>query len=219
MNGFVRLVNGKETHHPVAAGRLGIGYVEWIENSSEGILALSGRLDAYPWRFRKGAWDEVSFAPPCEPAPKELDGQQQNDRDNTWYETCVLLDRNGVISTISAVGMTPGTRTTARWRKGKAKVLGRENSDLNPSACFLTPDEQLWNISTRVTRRLANGEWESVEGLQRFTGGRWVEAARFPELRGVGRGGWIGIGWGLRPSTRPAHPGSSSTPGMIFCSA
>jgi hypothetical protein len=55
MGGFVRLADGKQTNHPVATGQVGIAYVERIENSAEGVLALGGRFfDPYPWRFRNG---------------------------------------------------------------------------------------------------------------------------------------------------------------------
>ena len=79
---------------------------------------------------------------------------------------------------------TPGTRTTARWRNGKAEVLGREDSELNPSACFLTPDG---SSGMRITR-LAAIRRRPVEPI--------VDALPMP--RGVDRAEWIGIGLGLR---------------------
>ena len=54
-----------------------------------------------------------------------------------------------------------GTRTTARWRDGKAEVLGREVSTLIPRS-FLTPDGQLWNADNGVLRRFVDGRWVHV---------------------------------------------------------
>ncbi len=164
LDGFIRLADGKETNHPIATGQIEVESVDGIENSSEGILVLNGGDEGDAWRFRGGIWGQVSFAPPFEKDPNEqvVMGVPSGP---TWSQTRVLVGRDGTIITVNAGNITPGTRTTARWRSGKAEVLGRESSSLNPSACFMTPDGQLWNAD--------NNE------LLRLTSGRWVHAARY----------------------------------------
>ena len=205
MNGFVRLAEGKQTDYPVATGQLGVSSIERIENSAEGVLIPGSRFEPDSWRYRGGTWDEVSFAPPYEPAPDAPDGQQRP-RISAWYETNTLIGRDGSIFTISATGTSPGTRTTARWRRARPKSWGGRTRILDPDACFLTPDGQLWNIASRVSRQLADDQRETTEALKRFVGGQWAEAAHFPGLNGPGRKARFVFRWGLRPINDAGPP-------------
>jgi hypothetical protein len=185
LDGFVRLIDGKETHHELP-GQLSAGEVKRIEDSSEGILAVdeSDENDHEYWRFRDGAWGAVSFAPPCQPLPHAPDFEGAPDAE-AWDKTITLVGRDRSIVTVSATDELPGTRTTSRWRAGKAEVLGRELSRLNPSGCFLTPDGRLWNADRGI--------------LQHFVDGRWTVAATYIETRGlVDARARIGVGYGLR---------------------
>ncbi len=183
-DGFVRLLDGKETHHELP-GQLSAGGIKRFENSSEGILAVneSDENEHEFWRFRDGAWGAVPFAPPCQPLPHAPDFEGAPDAD-AWDKTTTLVGRDRSIMTVSATNELPGTRTTARWRNGKAEVLGREVSGLNPSACFLTPEGRLWNAERGI--------------LRHFVDGRWAVAAPYTEARGFDLRAWIGVGYGLR---------------------
>ena len=82
-----------------------------------------------------------------------------------------MVGRDGSIVTVSASFDDDGgsTRTTARWRNGKAEILGREVSTLNPAASFLTPDGQLWNAKNSILRasRTAAGRTSRRQPIRR----------------------------------------------------
>ncbi len=189
VDGLIRLVDGRETSHALP-GQLGAEYVDRIEGSAEGVLVFDGSDEDAPWRFRDGAWSTVSFAPPFEKDPREP--VVPGFRSRSWSKTRVLVGRDGAIFTINVGPITPGTRTTARWRDGKAEVLGRHASTLEPSSCFLTPDGQIWNADEHQ--------------LRRFAGGLWSHASRFlwpPEANLEDN---LGIGWGLRTVNEAGPP-------------
>jgi hypothetical protein len=183
LDGLIRFVDGKETGHALP-GQLGVGDVGRIEHSGDGVLVIDGSDSGHPGRFAGGTWSRVTFAPPFAPAgPDAIEKQTVPPLDH-WYESAILVDRDGSIVTISSSGWSPGTRTVARWRDGRAQVLGSEVSDLVPATCFLTPDGGIWSAYSGT--------------LKRFADGRWAEAADLEWPQGVGRPGWNGIGWGLR---------------------
>jgi hypothetical protein len=179
LDGLIRLADGRETGRALS-GQLGAEFVGRIEGSAEGVLFFDGDD---PWRLRDGTWNTVSFAPPFEKDPREqvVQGVASGP---TWSKTRVLIGRDEAIFTVNEGNITPGTRTTARWRNGRAEVLGRETSTFDASACFLTPDDQLWSAD--------DGE------LRRFTGGRWLHAGGFDWPPEANSEEWRGIGWGLR---------------------
>jgi hypothetical protein len=76
-----------------------------------------------------------------------------------------MVGRGGAIWTVSGTGPFDGTRVTARRVGGKPEVLGRETSDLNVAACFVTPDGGLWNAWHGDLKRLIDGRWEGVVGF------------------------------------------------------
>ena len=124
-----------------------------------------------------------------------------------WSTTKTLVGHDGSIFTVSSTFMDDeGTRTTARWRDGKAEVLGREVSTLVPAPCFLTPDGQLWNADSSILRRFVHGRWVDVEAA---TDPRGVPAADWNglELRAGGH-------QRRRPALDPPRP-----PTMSICSA
>jgi hypothetical protein len=162
-DGLIRLVDGRETsHRPLEAES-----IERIANSSEGILVFDGTDEGEIWRYREGAWSTVSFGPPDQPHP-DAPGPRDPFQEDPRGATCVLIDRDGSIITVSAPSAEhKGTRTTARWRNGQAEVLGREVSTLIPSECFLTPNGQLWNADHRTLRRFIDGRWVEVSPTER----------------------------------------------------
>ena len=125
LDGLIRLVQGKETGHSLP-GQLSAESVEHIETSSEGLLVFDGSDACGPSRYVDGAWNEVSFAPPFEPADPTAIEDQVEPKQEEWQESVHLVGRDGSIVTINSAGWIPGTRTTARWRNGKSEVLGRE---------------------------------------------------------------------------------------------
>jgi hypothetical protein len=190
LDGLIQLSDGKEAHHALG-GQFGADYVDRIENPSEGTIIVGGRWDESPWQFRDGKWTQVSFAPPCRPAPcdptADLEPQYQH-----WSETRLLVERGGAIVTVSSTGWSPGTRTTARRRNGKPEVLGRESSDLYPSSTFITPDGELWSAWTRPALHFAGDRWVEVNLFEwPRDGGEPLELGT--GLRAVGDGGppWI----------------------------
>jgi len=155
-------------------------------------------LESPPARFADGAWSTASFAPanrvaidaPADPEavqvpaiPPAIVAQAVGESDS-WDESQLLVGRDGSIVTVNASSWTPGTRTTAFWRNGKAEVAGSEESGLDPSASFLTPDGALWNAD--------RGK------LLRFSNGKWGEAVVFDWPRDAGRFPGVNIGAGLR---------------------
>ncbi len=129
IDGLIRLADGKQTVHALP-GQLGAEMVRRIESSTEGLLVFEGMEDK-PWQLRDGSWSTVSFAPPFEKAPDEPVVQGVPSGPN-WSASRVLVGRDGAIFTVSRGFLNPGTRTTARWRGGKAEVLGRRELGARP---------------------------------------------------------------------------------------
>ncbi len=182
LDGLVRLVDGKLTRSTPLA-QLAIEATGRIAASSEGILLFArpgeGWEEEEIWRYRDGTWSPVSFAPPFQRHPDAPEaGVELKDAD--WATTNVMVGRDGSIATVSAfTAHDESTRTTARWRDGKAEVLGREVSTLLPAASFGAPDGQLWNAENSI--------------LRHFVDGRWVDVDAATDPRGVRRADWNGI--------------------------
>ncbi len=180
-DGLVQLVGAKESGHALP-GQMGAESIARIENSAEGILLIDRFSECRPVRFADGAWSHVALAPPRWTNANAHD-QFANPERESWYESRVLVDRTGSITTVCASDPHRGALTTARWRNGHAEVLGRETSDLKPASCFLTPDGAIWNADRG--------------NLNRFTGDRWAKAGDFDWPRAASRYSWSNIGRGL----------------------
>lgn len=162
-DGLIELDGSRARTHLVS-GRLGASNIRRIENTAEGLLFLED--DESPaWKLAPEGWRAVDLAPPFEVDPDSDAPQFERDLKG-WGSTRVLVGP-GEITTVSDVGLDPGTVVVARREKARAVVLGRETSDVLASASFLTPDGLLWN---------ASGPW-----LRRFSDGRWRRVAELPQ--------------------------------------
>ncbi len=188
-DGLIHLVGGKETGH-AQPGQMVAESIERIENSSDGVLVFEEATDTDSLQLVNGAWKTVSFAPPDPAAAAPL--APLGAEPDKWSESQVLVGRDGSITTISASSQDPGTRATTIWRNGKAQVVGRETSSLNPQSCFLTPDGTLWNANHR--------------SLMRFSDGRWTTVGAFEWPPGLGRFPKSDIGSGLRTANDSGPP-------------
>ncbi len=189
IDGLIRLVDGKQTDHALP-GQIGIEEVSRLANSSEGLLVLGGSSDGEAWRLRGGEWGSVSFTPKFESAdPNEKDFETEG-----WHSSTVLVGRDGSIVTVSASPVMPGTRAVARWKNGKAEVVGREVSMRAGESCFLTPDGGIWSADSTS----GNGPQKpTIVSLQRLVDGRWIDAFSSEWTSDVGSRR-PGIGWDLR---------------------
>jgi hypothetical protein len=182
LDGLLRLVDGKITRS-TPLGQLDVETTARIVPSSEGVLLFpdsdDGEGEDAVWRYRDGGWAGVSFAPPYKAHPA-ADDEKGAPPDMDWSSTTTLVGRDGSIHTVNAAyANDEGTHTTARWRDGKAEVLGSEVSTLVVEASFVTPDGALWNAENSI--------------LRRFTGGRWVDVGATRDPRGVRRADWNGL--------------------------
>ena len=190
------LVNGGKARSHTLRGQLGAGNITRIETTEEGTLFLEWDDESPPWRLQGGDWSPARLAPPFQPQPGEPGLHVAGDKES-WYETHVMIGPGGTVFTASASAIGPSTRTTARWHHGKAEILGREISMLNPSGCFVTPDGTLWNAWFGELKRFIDGKWVAVAGLP----GADQEG---PRLEPTGDGGFglvdngLRIGYGLR---------------------
>jgi hypothetical protein len=139
-----------------------VPFVSEIKNTSEGLFffEIDDRLPF--WRLGDQGWAIASLAPPLDPDPENNLADFEKSRSRTWYATRVLVSPAGMIYTVSSTGIIPGTRTTARRVGGKPEQLGRETSTLNPSDCFLTADDTLWNAFHGELKRFDKGRWKTV---------------------------------------------------------
>lgn len=166
MDGLVRLADGKTTRSTPLA-ELAVESTARLVPSSDGILLFpasdDGQEEDEIWRYRDGGWSPVSFAPPYRANP-DAEDEKGAPPDMDWSSTATLVGRDGSISTVNEVNHGDlGTRTTARWRNGKAEVIGSEVSTLTARASFITPDGTLWNAESSILRRFNDGKWTDTD--------------------------------------------------------
>lgn len=162
-DGLIELDGSRVKTHLVS-GRLGASNIRRIEMTAEGLLFLEG--DESPaWKLAPEGWRAVDLAPPFEVDPDSDAPQFERDLKG-WESTRVLVTPGGEITTVSDVGLQPGTVVVARREGARAMVLGRETSDVMASNCFSTPDGLLWNAYGLWLRRFSDGRWRRVTELQ-----------------------------------------------------
>jgi hypothetical protein len=188
MDGIVLLDGHNETASALP-GQLELEEIDRIENTKEGTLVVESYGGDRPWQIQKGNWVQRDFAPPIEPVGKDVKPDPADEADS-WSTTRLLVGPDGSLFSVSAGRWTPGMRATARWRNGKAEILGWEKTDLNPEACFVTPDGKLWNAGYDSLRQFMNGKWTVVS--------TWDPAVRRGEL--------TSFGWGLRAVNEVGPP-------------
>lgn len=158
LDGFVRVIGGKETHH-ILPGQLEAGDFGRIASSREGLLCIRNEDQEGAWQFRAGSWRIADLAPPFERHPEEPSVEFEP---QAWDKSNLLIGPGGEVYSVNASAVSPGTRTTARRHKGKIEVLGREYSRLCPQGAFITPDGRLWSAWLGVLSAFVDGRWEAV---------------------------------------------------------
>ncbi|WP_337177510.1 hypothetical protein [Paludisphaera sp.] len=162
-DGLIQIDGAKATAHRIP-GRIGASDVRRIENTVEGLLFIED--DESPaWKLTPEGWRAVDLGPPFEIAPDHDAPQFERDLE-AWASTRVLVGPGGTIAIVSDSGVSPGTVATARREEGRAVVLGRETTYINPAAVFMTPDGALW-VSDIFgwLRRFSDGRWRRVVEL------------------------------------------------------
>ncbi len=166
LDGLVRVADGKTTRSTPLA-QLAVETTARLVPSSEGILLFpasdDGQEDDEVWCYHDGGWTQVSFAPPYRAHP-DAEDEKGAPPDMDWSSTATLVGQDGTIFTVNGVYYGDrGTRTTARWRNGKAEVIGSEVSTLIETASFVTSDGTLWNAENSILRRFNDGQWVDTE--------------------------------------------------------
>jgi hypothetical protein len=185
--GYVLIEPGK-TSMLKLPGQLEAEDVTRIVNTAEGTIFSTASDADSPWRFRDGAWSIAKLTPPF---PPELKGPGEGrPAEQKWDRSHLLVGPGGAITTVNAD--TRGTRMTARWRGIRVEVLGRVDSGLDPSACFMTPDGSLWNAEDGLLYRFSGrGEWGDPDPRPEHSPGSPRDVGR--NLRSVNEAGppWI----------------------------
>jgi hypothetical protein len=195
LDSYVLVIGDKETHFALP-GQLGSGRITRIENTAEGTFFLEWDDRIPPWRFEAGTWRLAPLEPPFDLHPDDPRAHQPG-AEASWYETRLLAGPGGAVFTISATSWSNGTRMTARWRRGKAEILGREVSGLNPPTSFITADGELWSASFGAVKRFIGGKWVKVAALPGAD-------PQGPQVRQQGDGSFrlegqgLDVGYGLR---------------------
>lgn len=210
-DGLITLDDGKETSHALP-GQLGAPDITRIIDSAEGTFFSVEREDgdprATPWRLRDGRWEIAQFRLPIGlPAVDErgLVGGPVS----SWFETRPFVGPRGTLYVVANARNNvygdpdnPSRFVTARWRNGRAEVLGNEPTGIDPDAPFVTPDGVLWGAVI-----IAADPWvEKTEGrvlLLRFIDGTWTTVAERPAESGS-------------PEAKPFVHGDHSWPGVRF---
>jgi hypothetical protein len=170
-DGYVFIAGGKTTRLALP-GQLGADWITRIAATTEGTFLRGPDDDSDPWLLDGAGWRTASLWPdvPLNPGAE-------------WREKSLLVDRDGSLITVSGTTSTAaGLRVTARWRGGKAKVLGQEDSDLIIPRVFIAPDGELWSVGSDNLMRFVGGKWQVVSALP------GAERRRPTRLKNLGNG-------------------------------